>query len=69
MMTTSERIDRLERALAELAAGANWTPLAGHGRKVLDEICNEFYAVRAAEVSERRRRELEAELAGLGTAA
>jgi hypothetical protein len=69
MTKIDDRVDRLERVVAELADGWEWTPLRGHGRNATNEFLEEVHLARAAEASERRRRALEAELAGLGEAA
>ena len=68
-MTTDERITRLERAVAQLFRGVDWSrQRGGRGDGALREICGEQDAATGAEARERRERALEAELADLRAA-
>jgi hypothetical protein len=68
--TDSDRIDRLERALAQLAAGVDWsTQRGGRDSRAFRDICSEQDAIAAARTRDQRRDALRAELAGLGEAA
>lgn len=69
-MTDWQRIDRLERAIAQLDGGTDWSSLrARAGRSDLNEIVGEVHAALDREALERRQAALERELAGLQGAA
>ena len=65
-MTTDERIDRLERAIAELAAGVDWSSMRARFRPdALREIQAERHAAEDARELDQRQAALRAELAAL----
>ena len=70
-MTTDERITRLERAVGalgeNLARISYLRPASDPGVRAAQEIHRELQETRDAIDSDRRREELEAELAGLGS--
>jgi hypothetical protein len=68
-MTTDERLARLERALAQLASGLDWSyQRGGRSRAELNEICAELQAATDAEALKLRQAALETELASLRAA-
>jgi hypothetical protein len=65
-----KRIERLERALAQLASGVDWSGYRSpQGRPDLNEICGEVQAAIDGEALKQRAAALELELADLKGAA